>query len=41
MELNKIRELIAQMTLEEKAGLLSGEDFWQRPAPQQPPSIPT
>ena len=28
MELNKIRELIAQMTLEEKAGLLSGEDFW-------------
>ncbi len=28
MEINKIRELIAQMTLEEKAGLLSGEDFW-------------
>ena len=28
MELNKITELIAQMTLEEKAGLLSGEDFW-------------
>ena len=28
MDINKIRELIAQMTLEEKAGLLSGEDFW-------------
>ncbi len=28
MDINKIRQLIAQMTLEEKAGLLSGEDFW-------------
>jgi len=28
MEINKIRELIKQMTLEEKAGLCSGLDFW-------------
>ncbi len=28
MEKNKIKELIAQMTLEEKAGLCSGLDFW-------------
>lgn len=28
MEEAKIRELISQMTLEEKAGLCSGEDFW-------------
>ncbi len=28
MELNKIKELVAQMTLEEKASLCSGLDFW-------------
>jgi len=28
----KIKELIAQMTLEEKAGLCSGEDFWHTKA---------
>ncbi len=28
MKIEKIRELISQMTLEEKAGLLSGLDFW-------------
>ena len=28
MTMGKIRELIAQMTLEEKAGLCSGADFW-------------
>ena len=28
MDIKDIRNLIAQMTLEEKAGLLSGEDFW-------------
>lgn len=28
MEDSKIRELVAAMTLEEKAGLLSGDDFW-------------
>ena len=28
MDINQIRNLIAQMTLEEKAGLLSGQDFW-------------
>lgn len=28
MEQEKIRELVAQMTLEEKAGLCSGRDFW-------------
>lgn len=28
MKREKIRELIAQMTLEEKAGMCSGEDFW-------------
>ena len=32
MELEKIRELIAQMTLEEKAGLCSGQDFWHTKA---------
>ena len=32
MEINKIRELIAQMTLEEKAGLCSGADFWHTKA---------
>ncbi|MCI9153919.1 glycosyl hydrolase [Lachnospiraceae bacterium] len=29
MERDKIRELISQMTLEEKAGLCSGADFWR------------
>lgn len=28
MEINKIKELVAQMTLEEKASLCSGLDFW-------------
>ena len=28
MKKNKIRELISQMTLEEKAGLCSGANFW-------------
>jgi len=28
MEQEKIRELVAQMTLEEKAGMCSGRDFW-------------
>ena len=28
MDRKDIRNLIDQMTLEEKAGLLSGEDFW-------------
>lgn len=28
MEINKIREIVKQMTLEEKAGLCSGLDFW-------------
>lgn len=28
MERKKIREIVAQMTLEEKAGLCSGHDFW-------------
>lgn len=28
MERKKIKELIAQMTLEEKASLCSGLDFW-------------
>ena len=28
MDIKDIRNLIAQMTLEEKAGLLSGQDFW-------------
>mgnify|MGYP003376265188 FL=1 len=28
MEKNKIKELVAQMTLEEKASLCSGLDFW-------------
>lgn len=28
MDIERIRELIAQMTLEEKAGLCSGADFW-------------
>ena len=32
MDKAKIRELIAQMTLEEKAGLCSGEDFWHTKA---------
>ena len=32
MDIAKIRELIAQMTLEEKAGLCSGEDFWHTKA---------
>ena len=32
MDKNKIRELIAQMTLEEKAGLCSGADFWHTKA---------
>lgn len=28
MEMKKVREIVAQMTLEEKAGLCSGLDFW-------------
>lgn len=32
MTQDKIRELIAQMTLEEKAGMLSGADFWHTKA---------
>ena len=28
MEKEQLKELIAQMTLEEKAGLCSGADFW-------------
>lgn len=28
MEINKIKELVSQMTLEEKASLTSGADFW-------------
>lgn len=28
MEMNKIKELVNQMTLEEKASLCSGQDFW-------------
>lgn len=32
MTQDKIRELISQMTLEEKAGMCSGEDFWHTKA---------
>ena len=32
MEISKIRAIIAQMTLEEKAGLCSGADFWHTKA---------
>lgn len=32
MEEKKVKELIAQMTLEEKAGLCSGADFWRTKA---------
>lgn len=32
MEIKKIRELIGKMTLEEKAGLCSGSDFWHTKA---------
>lgn len=32
MEMEKIRELISRMTLEEKAGLCSGSDFWHTKA---------
>lgn len=32
MDKEKIRELIAQMTMEEKAGLCSGSDFWHTKA---------
>ncbi len=32
MKIEEIRKLVAQMTLEEKAGLLSGEDFWHTKA---------
>ena len=32
MEMKEIRALIAQMTLEEKAGLCSGDDFWHTKA---------
>ena len=32
MKIEEIRKLIAQMTLEEKAGLLSGADFWHTKA---------
>ena len=32
MDKNKIKELISRMTLEEKAGLCSGADFWHTKA---------
>ena len=32
MDKEKIRELVSQMTLEEKAGLCSGADFWHTKA---------
>ena len=32
MEQAKLRELISQMTLEEKAGMCSGQDFWHTKA---------
>ena len=32
MESDKIKELVGKMTLEEKAGLCSGEDFWHTKA---------
>ena len=32
MNIQEIRKLIGQMTLEEKAGLLSGDDFWHTKA---------
>ena len=32
MDISKIRAIIAQMTLEEKAGLCSGADFWHTKA---------
>ena len=32
MDKNKIQELISRMTLEEKAGLCSGADFWHTKA---------
>ena len=32
MKIEEIRKLIGQMTLEEKAGLLSGADFWHTKA---------
>ena len=32
MDKNRIRELISRMTLEEKAGLCSGQDFWHTKA---------
>ena len=32
MDINKIRAIIARMTLEEKAGLCSGADFWHTKA---------
>ena len=32
MEIEKIRELVSKMTLEEKAGLCSGKDFWHTKA---------
>ena len=32
MEIQKIRDLVGQMTLEEKAGLCSGDDFWHTKA---------
>ena len=32
MEMAKIKEIVAAMTLEEKAGMCSGEDFWHTKA---------
>ena len=32
MEMAKIKEVVAAMTLEEKAGMCSGEDFWHTKA---------
>ena len=32
MNKNEIQNLITQMTLEEKAGLCSGDDFWHTKA---------
>jgi beta-glucosidase len=32
MEINKIKELVSKMTLEEKAGMCSGADFWHTKA---------
>ena len=32
MESQDIKNLVSKMTLEEKAGLCSGEDFWHKKA---------